>query len=116
VADVPAPQIHLATADDLAIDDPKRAHAVLRCVQEIVTNVIRHAAAEHLWIELTRTDGGISIQAKDDGRGAKELRFGHGLTGMRERLEQVGGTLKIETQPAGGFRLEAWMPVSGGIA
>ena len=116
VAGVPSPQIHLATADDLAIDDPKRAHAVLRCVQEIITNVVRHAAAEHLWIELTRTDGGIAIQAKDDGRGAKDLRFGHGLTGMRERLEQVGGTLNIETQPAKGFRLEAWMPVSGGIA
>jgi signal transduction histidine kinase len=38
------------------------------------------------------------------------------LTGMRERLEQVGGTLKIETHPAKGFRLEAWMPVSGGPA
>jgi DNA-binding NarL/FixJ family response regulator/signal transduction histidine kinase len=75
VAGVPAPQLHLVTADDLAIDDPMRAHAVLRCVQEIITNVIRHASAEHLWIELTRTDGGIAIRAKDDGRGAKELRF-----------------------------------------
>jgi signal transduction histidine kinase len=38
------------------------------------------------------------------------------LTGMRERLEQVGGTLQIETQPGKGFCLEAWMPVSGGLA
>jgi signal transduction histidine kinase len=116
VAGVPAPQIHLVIADGLAVDDPVRAHAVLRCVQEIITNAIRHAAAGHLWIELTRREGGIAIRAKDDGRGAKELRFGHGLTGMRERLEQVGGTLKIETHPAKGFRLEAWMPVSGGPA
>jgi signal transduction histidine kinase len=116
VAGVPAPQIHLLMADNLAIDDPMRAHAVLRCVQEITTNVIRHAAARNLWIELVRTDGGIAIRAKDDGRGAKEVQLGHGLTGMRERLEQVGGTLQIETQPAKGFRLEAWMPGSGGIA
>jgi signal transduction histidine kinase len=116
VAGVPAPQIHLVIADGLAVDDPVPAHAVLRCVQEIITNAIRHAAAGHLWIELTRREGGIAIRAKDDGRGAKELRFGHGLTGMRERLEQVGGTLKIETHPAKGFRLEAWMPVSGGPA
>ncbi len=114
VAGVPAPQIHLLMADNLAIDDPMRAHAVLRCVQEIITNVIRHAAARNLWIELARTEGGIAIRAKDDGRGAKEVRPGHGLTGMRERLEQVGGT--IETQLAKGFRLEAWMPVSGGLA
>jgi signal transduction histidine kinase len=116
VAGVPAPQIHLLMADNLAIDDPMRAHTVLRCVQEIITNVIRHAAARNLWIELTRKDGGIAIRARDDGRGAKEVRPGHGLTGMRERLEQVGGTLQIETQTAKGFCLEAWMPVSGGLA
>jgi signal transduction histidine kinase len=116
VAGVPAPQIHLLMADNLAIDDPMRAHTVLRCVQEIITNVIRHAAARNLWIELTLKDGGIAIRARDDGRGAKEVRPGHGLTGMRERLEQVGGTLQIETQPAKGFCLEAWMPVSGGLA
>jgi signal transduction histidine kinase len=74
------------TADDLAIDDPIRAHAGLRCVKEIITNMIRHGAAGHLWIELKQTDGGIAIRAEDDGRGVKELRLGHGLTGMRERL------------------------------
>jgi signal transduction histidine kinase len=116
VAGVAAPQIHLIIAEDLAIDDPTRAHTVLRCVQEIITNAIRHAAATNLWIELARTGNGIAIQARDDGRGAKELRPGHGLTGMRERLEQVGGRLEIETQPAKGFRLNAWLPLSGGVA
>jgi len=116
VAGVPAPQIHLLIAEDLAIDDPMRAHTVLRCVQEILTNAVRHAAAGNVWIELARTGSGIAIRARDDGRGAKEVRPGHGLTGMRERLEQVGGTLEIETQPAKGFRIQAWMPVSGGVA
>ncbi len=116
VAGVAAPEIHLLIAEDLAIDDPMRAHTVLRCVQEIITNAMRHAAAENLWIELERTDSGITIRARDDGRGAKEVQPGHGLTGMRERLEHVGGTLEIETQPAKGFQIAVWMPVSGGIA
>src|SRR5216683_7561325 len=116
VAGVAAPQIHLVISEDLAIDDPTRAHTVLRCVQEIITNAIRHAAASNLWIELSRTGNGIAIRARDDGRGSKELRPGHGLTGMRERLEQVGGKLEIETQPAKGFRLNAWLPLSGGAA
>src|SRR5713101_6137581 len=116
VAGVPAPQIHLLIAEDVAIDDPMRAHTVLRCVQEIITNTIRHAGAATLWIELARTDSGITIRARDDGRGAKEVRPGYGLTGMRERLEQVGGTLEIETQPAKGFRIDAWIPQSGGVA
>jgi signal transduction histidine kinase len=116
VTGVPAPRIHLVLAEDLTINDPVRAHTVLRCIQEIITNAIRHAAAENLWIELARTDTGVAIRARDDGRGAKDVLPGHGLTGMRERLEQVGGTLEIETQPAKGFRLDAWMPLSGGIA
>jgi signal transduction histidine kinase len=116
VAGVPAPQIHLVIAEDLAIDDPMRAHTVLRCVQEIITNSIRHAAAGILWIELARTGSGVAIRARDDGRGAKEVRPGHGLTGMRERLEQVGGKLEIETRPAMGFRIDAWIPQSGDVA
>jgi signal transduction histidine kinase len=115
-ASVPAPQIHLLIAEDLTINEPLRAHTVLRCIQEIITNTIRHAAAANLWIELARTDSGIAIRARDDGRGAKDVQPGHGLTGMRERLEQVGGRLEIETQPARGFRIDAWMPLSGDVA
>jgi signal transduction histidine kinase len=89
---------------------------VLRCVQEIITNAIRHAGANNLWIELSRTGNGIAIRARDDGRGTKELRPGHGLTGMRERLEQVGGRLEIETQTAKGFSVNAWLPLSRGAA
>ncbi len=116
VAGVPVPQINLVIAEDLTIDDPVRAHTVLRCVQEIITNAVRHASAENLWIELSRTESGIAIRAHDDGRGAKEVRPGHGLTGMRERLEQVGGTLVIETHPSNGFRVDARIPLSGGVA
>src|SRR6266699_349946 len=69
VAGVAAPQIHLVISEDLAIDDPTRAHTVLRCVQEIITNAIRHAAAGNLWIELLRTGNGAAIRSRDDGRG-----------------------------------------------
>src|SRR5258708_40185852 len=94
-------------ADNLAIDDPMRAHAVLRCVQEIITNVIRHLAPRHFWIELARTDGGIAIRAKDDGRGAREVRPGQGLTAMRERPEHLLATLRFETQPRQRFAVLA---------
>src|SRR5258707_7856546 len=94
-AGVASPQIHLLIAEDLAIDDPMRAHTVLRCVQEIITNAIRHAAAGNLWIELARTENGITIRARDDGRGAKEVRPGYGLTGMRVRLAQGRWSLEF---------------------
>jgi signal transduction histidine kinase len=113
---VPEPRIHLQLADDLPISDPLRAQTVLRCVQEIITNAVRHAHATNLWIELARSDRGLTIIAKDDGRGAKEVRPGHGLMGMRERLEAVGGHVEIQSQAARGFQISAWIPLSEGTS
>jgi signal transduction histidine kinase len=111
---VPQPRVHLAIPDDLVIADPLRAHTVLRCVQEIVTNTIRHAHAGNLWIDLVQSDGQIQLLARDDGRGAKDVCPGLGLTGMRERLELVGGRLEIRSQAAQGFHVTASIPLPGG--
>jgi signal transduction histidine kinase len=113
---VPAPRIHLELANDLPISDPMRAQTVLRCVQEIITNSVRHAHAANLWIELSRSDSGLRITARDDGRGAKEVRPGHGLIGMRERLEAVGGHLEIQSEASRGFAISAWIPLAGGAS
>jgi signal transduction histidine kinase len=109
---VSAPHIHLDLADGLgAVSDSARANAVLRCVQEIVTNALRHAQAANLWIEITRRPEGLRIHARDDGRGAAEVQAGHGLGGMRERLEQAGGRLEITSAPGRGFELTALLPL-----
>src|ERR671919_1026575 len=100
---VPEPRIHLQVADDLPVTDPLRAQTVLRCVQEIITNAVRQAHAANLWIELSRSDSGLRITASDDGRGANEIRPGHGLLGMRERVEAVGGHLDIQSEVTRGF-------------
>jgi signal transduction histidine kinase len=113
---VPEPRIHLQVADDLPVTDPLRAQTVLRCVQEIITNSVRHAHAANLWIELSRSDSGLRIIARDDGRGAKEIRPGHGLLGMRERLEAVGGRLDIQSEVTRGFAINAWIPLSEGAS
>jgi signal transduction histidine kinase len=113
---VPEPRIHLRMAEDLPISDPLRAQTVLRCVQEIITNAVRHAHAANLWIEVSRSDSGLTITAKDDGRGAREIRPGHGLMGMRERLEAVGGHLEIQSQAARGFQISVWIQLSEGAS
>ena len=111
---VPIPKIHMMLPDDLGIDDPLRAHTLLRCAQEIITNTIRHAEAKNLWIEFAISPRGIEVQAHDDGRGARGLRLGNGLKGMQERLEHFGGRLQIEPNLSEGFRLHAWMPLEEG--
>jgi signal transduction histidine kinase len=113
---VPALDIHMDIESPLTLDDPERAHVLLRCTQEIITNAVRHAAAHNLWINARRQGGLILVEARDDGRGAEQVAAGNGLRGMRERLAQYGGDLKIETQPHSGFRLQLTLPASATLA
>jgi signal transduction histidine kinase len=108
----PALQLHLTLPDDLSIEEPIRAQIFVRCVQEIVTNALRHSDAGNLWVEVTATPAGFQIDAKDDGRGSDAVRPGQGLSAMRERLEEIGGNLAIESQPSRGFAVRAWLPAA----
>jgi signal transduction histidine kinase len=110
---VPALDIHMDIQEPLMLDDPERAHVLLRCTQEIITNAVRHAGAHNLWILARREDGQIGIDARDDGTGAEAVVPGNGLRGMRERLAQHGGDLKVESRPGEGFRLHLSLPATG---
>ena len=111
---VPGLAIHLELPPRFSVDDPKRAQVLLRCAQEIITNTVRHAGARNLWLRFERNDDRqMVIHARDDGRGAKELKPGNGLAGMRERLAQYGGRLDIVTGKDQGFALDAWLPLEG---
>ena len=108
--DTPGLNVHLNVSQNLELDDPDRAQVVVRCVQEVITNTLKHANAENLWLELLATPNGIEISAKDDGRGAKEVTTGNGLRGMRERLTSLGGDLSLTSSPGEGFSLHARLP------
>ena len=108
---VPSLEIHLDIDEPLSVEDPERAHVLLRCTQEIITNAVRHAGARNLWIKVRREAPGIVVlEAHDDGVGADGIVVGNGLRGMRERLQQCGGELQIETRRGQGFRLRASVP------
>ena len=84
---------------------------MLRCAQEVITNSVRHARAENLWVGLDHDGDRITLSARDDGRGVKEVVPGNGLNGMAERLQGLGGDLETESKPGAGFRLQAWVPI-----
>jgi signal transduction histidine kinase len=109
VADIPAPRIHVRVADDVELDEI-RTVTLVRCVQEIVTNAIRHAEAGNLWIEVVDEGGTVVMTACDDGRGAAPLVIGNGLRGIAERVADLGGAATFAT--TGGFRVEARVPAS----
>jgi len=111
---VPDLNVHLDIPEALSTTDPRRAQILLRCAQELITNTARHASASNLWITLETGSSGLSMKARDDGRGAVELMPGNGLDGMRERLKELGGRLDIATRPGAGFQVRAWMPMESG--
>jgi signal transduction histidine kinase len=112
VAEIPQIRIHLNVPEQMPIDDARLAEALLRVVQETVTNAIKHSQCSNLWLEIRARDGELEIRAEDDGRGASELRWGAGLTGIRERLEEIGGSISVKAGAGKGFRLQAHLPVA----
>lgn len=84
--------------------------ACYRVVQEAVTNVLRHARAGNVWVDLRQDEGGVELSVRDDGVGfdvpAARDRARHGasvgLLGMQERVELLGGRFAIESSPGGG--------------
>ena len=104
------PQVHVAVPEGLAIDDPLQAHAILRCVQEVITNTMRHAQARNLWITVDQRPDGIALTARDDGRGVDAVKSGNGLRGMRERFEELSGRVDFSSRPGAGFEVQAFVP------
>lgn len=111
IEDVPAPKIHLDLPAEEVLTEPQRAHVLLRCVQEMITNSVRHARADNLWIRISIRGDGLAMSARDDGIGADKVAVGNGLKGMAERLKHLGGKLEIESEPGVGFALHAWLPM-----
>ena len=84
-------------------------------VREAVTNVIRHAGAQHCRIDVTGDRGRVTVTVTDDGHGSSDdVRAGNGLTGLRERLAAAGGTLTAGPGRRGGFTVTAALPVEAG--
>ena len=110
---LPGLRVNLSIPEELTPLDPARADAILRCVQELITNTLRHAQAHELSIDVQQcVTGALSIAARDDGRGG-EVVEGHGLAGMRERFEALGGTVSVACAPGQGFSVQARIPALG---
>jgi signal transduction histidine kinase len=104
-------RVLLRLPPDLAVSDPVRAEAIVRCVQEVITNTMRHARARELVIELRNEHGGLVVTAQDDGRGGR-FTPGNGLEGMRERFETLGGSLAISSAEGAGFIIKGVLPLA----
>jgi two-component system sensor histidine kinase DesK len=87
---------------------PAQDRALSLALREAVTNVIRHAAATKCQIRLYAKDGSALMEVQDDGRGG-DAPFGNGLSGMRDRIQALGGVLRRDT--AQGTRVMISLPL-----
>ena len=104
------PRIDVETGAGLGLFPQDVSLALLRVAQEIVTNTTKHAGATTLRLVLHASEHLWTLEGRDDGAGAARVCAGHGLSGMRERIEQLGGTLTIDTSPGRGFAVTAVVP------
>jgi signal transduction histidine kinase len=111
-------KIFLGVEDDLDLSESVTL-AFFRVVQEAVTNSVKHGEAGNIWIDIAKTDDGISLTVQDDGHGfdmktwdkANLRAEGHrGLSNMEERISLVGGSLKIISYKGEGTCIRALLP------
>jgi len=93
---------------------PEVESTAYRIVQEGLTNIGKHAAASKAEVRIAEANGRLDVAVRDDGRGFEPSapRSGFGLTGMKERVEMLGGALTVESSEAGlGTLVRASIPV-----
>jgi two-component system NarL family sensor kinase len=114
---------HVRLPDEIDNLPQELQRSILRVVQEALTNVHRHANASCVDVRARLTRSRLLIRIVDDGHGLRELdgnketrlRMGVGIPGMRARLQQFGGELRLKTGPYGTAVL-AWLPWNGSAA
>jgi signal transduction histidine kinase len=109
----------LVEPDEFPRLSPELETAVFRVVQEALTNMFRHSGARNGWITLTAKRGSVHVTVRDDGKGISDEivefrpdRIGVGISGIRQRVKEFGGELRLSNASAGtGTCLEVILPL-----
>src|ERR687890_2913959 len=95
---------------------PRVEVALYRVCQEALTNVASHSRASRVTVRLVATPDSVRLLIEDDGRGFDPSSVAaqrHGIVGMKERADTVGGLLEVKSTTNGGTRLEVAVPLGG---
>jgi signal transduction histidine kinase len=113
---VDRPTITVSAGDDLGELPAAVEAAAYRIVVEAVTNTVRHAEATGCSVRLGAVDGWLEVGVVDDGRGLPaDVQAGVGLSAMRERAAELGGSLRVESRAGGGTIVVASLPIGASI-
>jgi len=102
--------VSLTAIPDERLPEPVEA-AVYYVVAEALTNVAKYAEASRAKVSIERRDGLAVTVVEDDGRGGAAPGRGSGLRGLADRVEALGGRLRVESPPGSGTKLTAEIPL-----
>ncbi|GAA1305509.1 hypothetical protein GCM10009634_67000 [Saccharothrix xinjiangensis] len=105
--------VELEFDDGLRRLEPLRALSVYRVVQESLSNALKHAPGQPLEVRLTRSGGAVRVHVRNRLVTAPGPA-GQGISGMRERVDLLGGSFRAEPDGEGGFTVDAVVPERGG--
>lgn len=108
---VPGLRLHLALPPSTPAPGAGAQGALAMVVQEALTNTVRHAGATNFFVEVRQEEAALVLSLWDDGQARGPVLPGHGLRGMRERLEEVGGSLRVSTLGPGNVHVQASVPL-----
>jgi signal transduction histidine kinase len=88
--------------------------AAFRIVQEAISNAARHGNAQHCWVRI-KAGQTLELEIEDDGSGlSQEIKPGVGISSMRERSSELGGSFRIDQRPSGGVLISVSLPLDPG--
>jgi two-component system sensor histidine kinase DesK len=106
---LPRLKVQLRFDDNLNINEVNTADTIIKCVQECLTNTLKHSTADVLLLDINKDKGGIAINISDNGKLIKHFDMGNGLKGMMERLSLIDGHVNF-TQNDKGFCTSIYIP------
>lgn len=89
---------------------------LFQAVRELLLNVAKHAQAQHVWVRMSKADGQVELEVRDDGVGldpaqaARTPETGFGMLSIRERLERLGGRMEVASRPGHGTQVVIRVP------
>lgn len=110
--------IQLEVPDGNVEIPPDMELIIYRCVQEGVTNIIKHSNATNAWVTFSLSENNILLEIKDNGIGLPEGAYskGSGLTGMRDRVLEAGGVFAADSTKAGGTNISIMLPLMDNVS
>lgn len=99
-------EIYLVYDDELEEIELGLKEDIYKSIRECITNAMKYAEAEHIWIALSVTDTGIEFSVADDGVGVDVIRKSYGILGIEDRMKKWNGICRFNSTKNKGFSLQ----------